>query len=112
MDNSLLSNQLSVFDAPVIVDSTPIRSTPKPEPMEFPVSPGDLVVPKAREGHPVPLFRDQVCEIVSIGQSLGRDRFFCVPVKWKARGVRAFPCDPLDLLLLTPASGGVYEPAR
>ncbi|ESA38515.1 hypothetical protein N836_31745 [Leptolyngbya sp. Heron Island J] len=100
----LLSDQLSVFDAPIIIDSTPIPPTPKPEPTEY--SPGDLVVPKAREGHPVPLFPDQVCEVVRIGQSLGRDCFFCVPVKWKSRGVPAFPCNPLDLLLLVPARGG------
>ena len=98
-------DQLSVFDVP-IVDSTPSPPTPKPEPAEPSVSPGALVVPKAREGHPVPLFPDQVCEVVSFGQSLGRDRFFCVPVKWKTRGVPAFPCDPLDLLLLAPARGG------
>ena len=98
------TDQLSVFDAPVIVDSTPIKSpASKPKPMELPVSPGALVVPKAREGHSMPLFPDQVCEVVSIGQSLGRERFFCVPVKWKDRGVPAFPCDPLDLLLLSPA---------
>ncbi|NEZ61519.1 hypothetical protein D0962_01800 [Leptolyngbyaceae cyanobacterium CCMR0082] len=104
--NVLLSNQLSVFDAPIIIDSTPIPPTPTPgaEPAEY--SPGDLVVPKAREGHSVPLFVNQVCEVVSFGQSLGRDRFFCVPVKWKCRGVPAFPCDPLDLLLLAPAKGG------
>ncbi|NEZ64820.1 hypothetical protein D0962_18850 [Leptolyngbyaceae cyanobacterium CCMR0082] len=97
-------DQLSVFDAPII-DSTPIPPTPKPEAEPTEYSPGDLVVPKAREGHPVPLFPDQVCEVVSFGQSLGRDRAFCVPVKWKSRGVPAFPCDPLDLLLLSPANG-------
>ena len=104
MSNSLFG-QLSVFDAPVIVDSTPIPSAPKPESTESLVSQGALVVPKAREGHPAPLFPDQICEVVSIGQSLGRECFFCVPVKWKERGVRAFPCDPLDLLLLSPADG-------
>lgn len=102
----LLSDQLSVFDAPIIIDSTPIPPTPKPEPVQAEYSPGDLVVPKARKGYPVPLFPDQVCEVVSVGQSLGRDRFFCVPVKWQGRGVPAFPCDPLDLLLLSPAEGG------
>lgn len=106
-------DQLSVFDAPIIIDSTPIRPAPKPkpEPVQAEYSPGDLVVPKAREGHPVPLFRDQVCEVLSLGQSLGRDRVFCVPVKWKTRGVPAFPCAPLDLLLLAPARGS-DEPAR
>ncbi|EKU96674.1 hypothetical protein Lepto7375DRAFT_0624 [Leptolyngbya sp. PCC 7375] len=100
-------DQLSVFDAPVIIDSTPIPPTPTPgaELVDAEYSPGDLVVPKAREGYPVPLFPDQVCEVVSVGQSLGRDRAFCIPVKWKSRGVPAFPCDPLDLLLLSPARG-------
>ena len=102
-------SQLTIFDAPVVeqepVPPLPSPPAPKPQPVESAVSPGALVVPKAREGHPVPLFPDQVCEVVSIGQSLGCDRFFCVPVKWKARGVPAFPCDPLDLLLLAPAGG-------
>ncbi|MEO0434248.1 MAG: hypothetical protein AAF151_21400 [Cyanobacteria bacterium J06656_5] len=40
-----------------------------------------------------------------MGQSLGRDRAFVVSVKWKSRGVPAFPCDPMDLLLLSPAGG-------
>ena len=101
-----MTQQLSLLDAPVIVSSTPIPPTPKPEPVQAEYSPGALVVPKAREGHPVPLFPDQVCEVVRFGQSLGRDRAFCVPVKWKSRGVPAFPCDPLDLLLLAPAEGG------
>lgn len=105
MKQATLPDQLSVFDAPVIASPVPISIEPKPETVDFPVSPGDFVVPKAREGHPVPLFPDQVCEIVKIGQSLGRERFFCVPVKWKAHGVPAFPCDPLDLLLLSPVNG-------
>ena len=99
------TNQLSVFDAPV-VKPLPVPPEPEAPPQELPISPGALVVPKAREGYPVPLFLDQVCEVVRIGQSLGCDRFFCVPVKWKARGVPAFPCNPLDLLLLAPARGG------
>ena len=95
-------SQLSVFDAPVVEPALPV---PKAPAMSFPVSPGDLVVPKARPGHSVPLFPEQVCEVVSIGQSLGRDRAFVVSVKWKSRGVPAFPCDPMDLLLLSPAGG-------
>ncbi|MEM9263893.1 MAG: hypothetical protein AAGA46_00030 [Cyanobacteria bacterium P01_F01_bin.13] len=73
--NSSLLDQLSVFDAPIIVDSAPILIRPSPEPVappqELPFSSGDLVVPKAREGYPVPLFPNQVCEVVKLGESLG-----------------------------------------
>lgn len=97
-------NQLSILDAPIIIDSTPIPTRPRqPRPIKIPeteLSPGALVVPKAREDYPIPLFPDQVCEVVRMGQSLGRDRAFLVPVKWMGRGVPAFPCDPRCLILL------------
>ena len=166
MDNLLL-DQLSVFDAPVIVDSTPIRPAPRPlrhtchavdcdrsvppkylmcskhwamvpKPQQRdvwrhyragqemdkcpsseylaaakaaietvyakespspsnPLTPGALVVPKATDSH-TPLFPDQVCEVVRMGKSLGCDRAFLVPVKWKGRGVLPFPCDPRFLI--------------
>ena len=93
-------DQLSLLNTPII-DSTPIRSLPAkssgPE-----LSPGALVVPKANDGH-TPLFPDQVCEVVRMGQSLGRDRVFLVPVKWKGRGVLPFPCDSGRLILLSSA---------
>jgi len=108
-------NQLSLLDGPVIVDSTPIPLEPQQrtclakslehKPIESSFNPGDLVVPKVGKSRPVPLFPDQVCEVVRMGQSLGRDRAFVVSVKWKSRGVPAFPCDPMDLLLLSPAGG-------
>lgn len=96
--------QLSLLNTPIIIDSTPIipRPVKSPEPE---LSPGDLVVPKAREGH-TPLFPDQVCEVVRMGQSLSRDRAFLVPAKWMGRGVPPFPCDPGCLILLSSASAG------
>ncbi len=100
------TDQLSVFDAPVIVDVSLGPPKPEPKATEPVISPGALIAPKLREGYPVPLFPDQVCEVVSIGKSLGQKRFFCVPVKWKARGVPVFPCDPLSVMLLSPAEGG------
>ncbi|MDV3349961.1 hypothetical protein QGP82_14745 [Leptothoe sp. LEGE 181152] len=101
MDN-FPSAQLSVFDPPTAAQPDPLTNTlsdplkpfagkdlrlltndaqavkrastlPKPEPVQAEYSPGDLVVPKAREGHPVPLFPDQVCEVVSFGHDEQRE---------------------------------------
>lgn len=94
-------DQLSVFDTPVIVDSTPISLMSISDSTE--PGPGDLVVPRAREGYSTPLFPGQVCEVLRVGLSLGRKSAFCAPVKWKERGVPTFPCNPLDLVLLSKA---------
>ena len=91
-----------------ILDSTPIPPRPQRpytvKSSEPELSPGALVVPKATDSH-TPLFLDQVCEVVRMGQSLGQDRAFLVPVKWMGRGLPAFPCDPECLISLVGAEG-------
>lgn len=99
-----MTHQLTLLDipTPTVVTAAPIpRPTTPASPPQL--APGALVVPKPREGYPVPLFPGQVCEVIRLGRSLGRERVFCVPVKWMGRGVSAFPCDAEDLLVLAPA---------
>lgn len=93
-----MTHQLSLLDAPSIVDSTPIVPAPKPTPPPQ-ITVGALVVPKAREEF-IPLFVDQVCQVTRLGQSLGRDRVWAVPVKWMGRSVLAAPFGEEDLMIL------------
>lgn len=92
-------NQLSLLDAPPVVDSRLIPTAPKPEPQ---LTVGALVVPKIREGYTTPLFLGQVCEVVRLGQSLGRERVWAVPVKWMGR-IPAAPYGKEDLMILVGA---------
>lgn len=100
-----MTHQLSLLDAPTtVVDSRPIPTAPSPAPQ---LTVGALVVPKIREECTtpaeetqfIPLFVDQVCEVVRLGQSLGRERIWAVPVKWMGR-IPAAPYGMEDLMLL------------
>lgn len=94
--------QLSLLTPPIVEPfARPVEPRQPPAPPI--ITPGALVVPKAREGHTKPLFVGQVCEVVSIGQSLGRERVFCVPVKWVGKGGPAFGCSEEDLMFLASA---------
>ena len=98
-------NQLTLLDipTPTVVTAAPLPRPTRPAPPPK-LAPGALVVPKPREGYPVPLFPGQVCEVIRLGQALGRERVFCVPVKWQ--GVPEFPCAAEDLVVLAAAEAG------